>query len=90
MAKLKLLGDKIAVQAIVEKETKSGIVLSSTINKAGPKGGIVKYVGPGEDSGKMEVKVGDHIYFLWDGEPIKVDDEEYYIIVEDDVQLIIE
>lgn len=89
--RIKPLGDRIVVKAIVKEEvTKSGIVLPDTA-KEKPQEGEVLAVGPGrlDDNGKriaMEIKEGDRvIYAKYAGTEIKMDEEEYLILSERDI-----
>jgi chaperonin GroES len=94
--KLKPLNDKIIVKPIKEDErTKSGIVLPQTAEEK-PEKGEVLAVGPGKllENGQrapMSVKVGDKVIFKkYSPDEIKVDQEEYLIISEDDILAIIQ
>ncbi len=77
-----------------ENKTKSGLVLSDD-TKERPTKGTVLAVGEGKmnDDGKvlpMTVKVGDTIvYPRFSGQPVKVDNEEYLILDEDEVLAIL-
>ena len=91
MAKMKLLGDMVAVQIMSpEKETESGILLPGTVKKERPQEGIVKFVGPGKKEEKMEVKVGDRVIFGGWADPMKIDGEEFYFISQSDVKAIVD
>ena len=93
---LKPLGDRIIAKATsAEEVTKGGIVLPDTAQEK-PQEGEVIAVGPGKllDSGKMmpmDVKVGDKIIFAkYGGTEVKVGDEEYIILRQDDVLAILD
>jgi len=93
---LKPLGDRIIAKGTsAEEVTKGGIVLPDTAQEK-PQEGEVIAVGPGKllDSGKlmpMDVKVGDKIiYAKYGGTEIKIDDEEYIILRQDDVLAILD
>jgi len=93
---LKPLGDRIIAKATsAEEVTKGGIVLPDTA-KEKPQEAEVIAVGPGKllDSGKlvpMDVKVGDKIIFAkYGGTEVKVKDEEYIILRQDDVLAILD
>jgi chaperonin GroES len=92
---IKPLGDRIVVKVIEKQETtKSGIVLPDTA-KEKPQEGEVLAVGSGEMvDGKripLEVKVGDRvIYSKYAGTEIKMDDQEYLILRQNDILAIIE
>jgi chaperonin GroES len=90
--KLKPLGDRLIVQAIVEEQTTaSGIVLPDTA-KEKPQKGKVLAVGDGrinEETGKrtpLDVSKGDEVlYSKYGGTEIKVDGEELLVLRESDV-----
>lgn len=92
---IKPLGDRIVVKVLEKQETtKSGIVLPDTA-KEKPQEGEVLAVGSGEMvDGKripLEVKVGDRvIYSKYAGTEIKMDDQEYLILRQNDILAIIE
>lgn len=99
MSKLKLrpLGNHIVVKPIKEERiTKAGIVLPDTAEEEKPEKGEVIAVGKGKilDEGKhrpLEIKVGDKIIFKkYSPDEIKIDDQEYLILEEDDVLAIID
>lgn len=97
MAKVNLtpLGDRIVVKPDPEEvKTKSGIVLPDSA-KEKPQEGTVVAVGAGkvsEYTGKriaLDVKVGDKvIYSKYGGTEIKINDEDYMILSERDIQAI--
>jgi chaperonin GroES len=88
--KVKPLGDRILVARVEEDEVKGGIIIPDTAKEKPQKGKVIS-VGAGkkDDSGKviqMEVKEGDSILFgKYSGTEIKIDNEEYLIMREDDV-----
>ena len=89
--KLRPLQDRILVQRVKEEEkTKGGIIIPDTA-KEKPAEGKVVAVGNGklDDKGKriaLEVKKGDRILFgKYSGTEVKMDNEEYLIMREDDV-----
>lgn len=94
---LKPLGDRVVVKPTDtggEKKLASGIIIPETVNKEKLFTGEVISVGPGRrtDRGErlpIEVKIGDTVFFKkpWD-EPIKVEDQEYYVLSETDIILI--
>jgi chaperonin GroES len=94
--KVKPLHDRILIKRVEEKETiKGGIIIPDTA-KEKPQEGEVIGVGGGKktEDGKvipLDVKAGDRILFgKYSGTEIKIDDEEYLIIREDEVLGIIE
>ena len=93
--KLVPLGDRVVLkQLVAEETTKSGIVLPGQ-SKEKPQQAEVVAVGPGGvvdgKEIKMEVKVGDQVvYSKYAGSEIKLDDEEYIIVKQNDILAIIE
>jgi len=94
--KVKPLGDRVLVKPLeVEEKKKGGIIIPDTA-KEKPQEGKVIAVGKGKttEEGKtlpLDVKVGDRILFgKYSGNEIKIDDEDYLIIREEDILGIIE
>ena len=94
--KVKPLHDRILIKRVEEKETiKGGIIIPDTA-KEKPQEGEVIAAGTGKktEEGKvipLDVKAGDRILFgKYSGTEIKIDNEEYLIIREDEVLGIIE
>jgi chaperonin GroES len=94
--KVRPLQDRVVVQRIEEEEkTKGGIIIPDTA-KEKPQEGKVIAVGNGKvlENGTrqaMDVKVGNRILFSkYAGSEIKLDDEEYLIMREDDILGILE
>ena len=91
---LKPLGDRVVLkQLVAEETTKSGIVLPGQ-NKEKPQQAEVVAVGPGGvvdgKEVKMEVKVGDQvIYSKFAGNEVKLDEEEYVIVRQNDILAIV-
>ncbi|MBI4351529.1 MAG: co-chaperone GroES [Elusimicrobia bacterium] len=89
--KIQPLGDRLILKAVEAREVKkSGIIIPDTA-KEKPQEGLVVAVGKGKttEDGKliaMEVKTGDTVlYGKYSGTEIKIDDEEYLIMREEDV-----
>jgi chaperonin GroES len=85
------LHDRVLVRRLEEKESvKGGIIIPDTA-KEKPQEGEVIAVGAGKmnEEGKriaLDVKVGDRILFgKYSGNDIKIDDEEYMILKEDEI-----
>jgi len=84
------LGDRVIVKALEVKEVmKSGIIIPETV-KEKPQEGEIIAAGKGKmEDGKliaMELKVGDKVlYGKYSGTEIKINDEEYLIMREEDV-----
>jgi chaperonin GroES len=84
------------VRRLEEQEVKKGAIIIPDTAKEKPQEGEVVAVGSGKigEDGKrqpMEVKKGDKILFgKYSGQEVKIEDEEYLIIREDDILGIIE
>jgi chaperonin GroES len=89
--KLRPLHDRILVKRLEEGDAKHGSIIIPDTAKEKPQEGKVIAVGAGkvnEDGKKipLEVKAGDRILFgKYSGSEVKIDDEEYLILREDDV-----
>lgn len=93
---LKPLGDRVVVQREeAEERTAGGIVLPDTA-KSRPSRGTVIAVGEGRllDDGTrhpLQVKPGERVLFSsYAGEQIKVEDEEYVLMREEDILAVVE
>lgn len=94
--KIKPLSDHLLVKRVEPKDTvKGGIVIPDSA-KEKPQEAIVKAVGPGKrnEDGKVfpiEIKAGQRVLITkYGGTEVKIDDEEFLIVREDDVIGIIE
>ncbi len=93
--KLVPLGDKVVLkQLVAEETTKSGIVLPGQA-KEKPQQAEVIAVGPGGVvDGKevtMQVKVGDKVIFSkYSGTEVKLEDEEYIVVKQNDIVAVVE
>ena len=93
--KIRPLHDRILVKRQEEKEVKKGGIIIPDTAKEKPQEGKVVAVGNGKvsDEGKkipLDVKAGDKILFgKYSGSEVKIDDEDYVIMKEDDVLAII-
>ena len=94
--KVRPLHDRILVTRIDEKkEEKKGNIIIPDSAKEKPQEGKVIAVGNGkvlEDGGKLdlEVKAGDRILFgKYAGTEVKIEDQDYIIMREDDILAII-
>lgn len=92
------LGDRVLVKPIDTDElatkTDSGIIIPDTVSKEKPEQGKVMAVGEGRyDDGKLikpRVKEGDRVLFSKYGyDEVKIDDEELFIIKEENILAII-
>jgi chaperonin GroES len=85
------LHDRILVKRVEEGEVKKGGIIIPDTAKEKPQEGKVIAVGNGKvnDEGKkipLDVKAGDRILFgKYSGSEVKVEDEEYLIMREEDV-----
>lgn len=92
---LKPLGDRVVIKQLeAEETTKSGIILPSQA-KEKPQQAEVVAVGPGGvvdgKEIKMEVKAGDKvIYSKYAGTEVKIDEDEYIIVKQNDILAIVE
>ncbi|MCL2420725.1 MAG: co-chaperone GroES [Defluviitaleaceae bacterium] len=93
--KLKPLCDRVVIKQLeAEETTKSGIVLP-TQSQEKPQQAEVVSVGPGGmvdgKEIKMEVKVGDRvIYSKYAGTEVKLGEDEYIIVKQNDILAIVE
>jgi chaperonin GroES len=89
--KLRPLHDRILVKRVEEEEVRRGGIIIPDTAKEKPQEGKVIAVGAGKvgDDGKkipLDVKAGDRILFgKYSGSEVKIDDEEYLILREEDV-----
>ena len=93
--KLRPLGDRILVKALdMREKSKGGIILPDTA-KERPQEGKVIAVGTGkllEDGSvrMLELKTGDTVLFgKYTGTEVKVDDNDYLILREEDILAIV-
>ncbi len=101
MAKTKKIGvkplaDRVLIKRVEEEEVKKGGIIIPDTAKEKPQKGEVIAVGPGrlDENGKripMEVKEGDKVLFSkYAGTEVKIGEEDYLIMREDDILAIIE
>ncbi|MBI4349120.1 MAG: co-chaperone GroES [Elusimicrobia bacterium] len=89
--KIQPLGDRVLVKPVEAKEVKKGGIIIPDTAKEKPQEGEVVACGKGKttEDGKllaMEVKAGDRIlYGKYSGNEIKIDDQEYLIMHQDDI-----
>ena len=93
---LKPLGDRIIIKQLeAQEKTKSGLVLPDSA-KEKPQEGKVLAVGSGKllDDGavkSLEVKTGDKIlYGKYSGTEVRIQEEDYVILREEDVLAIVQ
>jgi len=95
MVKLRPLHDRVLVKRLEEKEVKKGGIIIPDTAKEKPQEGEVIAVGPGKltEDGKrqpMEVKAGHRILFgKYSGSEVKLGEEEYLIMREEDILAIL-
>ncbi|MCI5647856.1 MAG: co-chaperone GroES [Fusicatenibacter sp.] len=93
--KLKPLGDRVVLQyQDAEEKTESGIILPDSA-KEKPQEAVVVAVGPGKckdgQNIAMQVKEGDKVIVSeYSGTEVKIDDEEFQIVNQDDILAIVE
>ena len=93
--KLIPLADRVVLKAMeAEETTKGGIILTSSA-KEKPSVAEVISVGPGGmvdgKEVRMEVKVGDNvIYSKYSGTEVKLDEEEFIVVKQNDILAVIE
>jgi chaperonin GroES len=94
--KIRPLHDRILVKRMEEQEVRKGGIIIPDTAKEKPQEGKVIAVGNGkvgEDGKKipLDVKAGDRILFgKYSGNEVKIEDEEYVIMREEDVLAILE
>lgn len=93
---IKPLGDKVVVKpAKAEEKTESGIILPGSAQEK-PHQGTVIAVGPGARDEKgnhipLDVKEGDRvIYGKFGGVDLKYDNEEYVVLSEKDILVVLD
>ncbi|MBW0000619.1 MAG: co-chaperone GroES [Verrucomicrobia bacterium] len=85
------LADRVLVQPLEEKEVKKGGIIIPDTAKEKPQEGTVVALGTGkvDENGKkieFNVKVGDRVLISkYGGTEIKLDDQNYLILREDDI-----
>ena len=94
--KIRPLGDRILVKRLEEGETVRGGIIIPDTAKEKPQEGKVIAAGNGKvgDDGKripLDVKAGDKILFgKYSGSEVKIEDDEYLILREEDVLAILD
>lgn len=88
---MKPINDRVVVKpAAAEETTKGGILLPDTA-KEKPQRGTVIAVGPGKDGSLMTVAEGDTVlYGKYSGQEISHNGEDYLIMREDDILVILD
>jgi chaperonin GroES len=94
--KIRPLHDRILVKRIEEQETVRGGIIIPDTAKEKPQEGKVIAAGNGKvgDDGKkipLDVKAGDRILFgKYSGSEVKIEDDEYLILREEDVLAVLD
>ncbi|MCX7641720.1 MAG: co-chaperone GroES [Elusimicrobiales bacterium] len=89
------LADRVIIKPLEQKEIKKGGIIIPDTAKEKPQEGEIVAVGKGKttEDGKLiplEVKVGDKVlYGKYAGTEIKINDEEYLIMREEDILAIV-
>jgi chaperonin GroES len=84
------LHDRVLVRRLEEKETvKGGIIIPDSAKEKPQEGEVIAVGGGRREKGELiplDVKAGDRILFgKYSGNDIKIDDEEYLILKEDEI-----
>jgi len=93
---LKPLGDRIILQAIEAEEKSAGGIFLPDSAKEKPQQGKVLSVGPGKmhENGKItpiDIAVGDVVYYSkYGGTEVKVGNQDYIILRQDDVLAVVD
>ena len=94
--KIRPLHDRILVKRVEEQEVRKGGIIIPDTAKEKPQEGEVVAVGHGKKTDKgeviaLDVKPGERILFgKYSGSEIKIDDQEYLILREDEVLGVLE
>jgi len=78
------LGERLLIKPIKEeKRTEGGIVIPDTAKEKPMKAEVIEI---GKDVEDIDIKVGDKVIFSkYAGTEIKIDDEDYILIDQDDI-----
>ena len=84
------LHDRVLVRRLEEKESvKGGIIIPDTAKEKPQEGEVIAVGGGRREKGKLiplDVKPGDRVLFSkYGGNDIKIDDQEYLILKEDEI-----
>jgi chaperonin GroES len=87
---MKPINDRVVVKpAPAEEKTSGGIIIPDTAKEKPQKGEVVA-VGPGKDGNKLTVAKGDIVlYGKYAGQEISHNGEDYLIMREDDILVIL-
>jgi len=88
---MKPINDRVVIKPAEAEETSKGGIILPEQAKEKPQKGVVIAVGPGKDDNSMTVKVDDVVlYGKYAGQEISHDGEDYIIMREDDILVIID
>ena len=93
--KIRPLHDRVLIERIEEQEVRKGGIIIPDTAKEKPQEGLVIACGKGKttEDGKvltMDVKAGDKIlYGKYSGSEIKLEDEDYVILREDEILAVV-
>jgi chaperonin GroES len=84
------LHDRVIIERIEETKTSTGIIIPETVSGEKPQKGKVVATGPGKMQNneliKLTVKKGDQVLFgKYSGTEIKVNENEYLVMREEDI-----
>ena len=87
---LKPINDRVVVKpAPADEKTKGGIIIPDTAKEKPQRGEIIA-VGPGKDGNAMTVQKGDVVlYGKYAGQELNYEGEDYLIMREDDILVIV-
>lgn len=88
---MKPINDRVVVKpAAAEEKTEGGIIIPDTA-KEKPQRGEVIAVGPGKDGNQMTVQVGDIVlYGKYAGQELSYKGQDYLIMREDDILVVLD
>jgi chaperonin GroES len=88
---IKPINDRVVVKpAPAEEKTQGGIIIPDTA-KEKPQRGEVVAAGPGKEGNLMTVKAGDIVlYGKYSGQQVTLDGQDYLIMREDDILVILD
>lgn len=92
---LRPLADRVVLKAVEAEETTKGGIILAAASQEKPEVAEVVAVGPGGIVNgkeiKMYIKVGDKVITdKYTGKTVKLDDEEYTIVRQDDILAVVE
>jgi len=94
--KIRPLHDRVLIKRVEEQEVRRGGIIIPDTAKEKPQEGKVVAVGDGKmlENGKrvpLDVKVGDRVLFgKYSGSEVKIEDEDYLILKEEEILGVLE